>query len=95
MAEETGLSSWVKDIDRKVDELIVKMTEMHTDLKHYNQRADRQCERIEALEGKVDALENENYKHKGELNTLRIFGIIIGLVATVAVPVVMYFIQRT
>ena len=94
MSDDTGLSSWVRDIDGKVDQVVIKLTEVHTDLKHFNQRTDKLCDRMETAEGRIDALENENHKHKGELNTLRIFGIVIGLIATVAVPIVMYLIQR-
>lgn len=54
-------------ISTKVDQLIVKVTEMHTDLKHFSDRADRQCERIENMESKVDDIERRLDKHDGEL----------------------------
>ena len=52
-------------------------------------RVEKQCERIVHLEDRVDQLESENQKVKGELTMLRWLGVAVGVVATVAVPVVM------
>ena len=45
-----GMKDWVKDLDSKVDKLIVMTAEARNDLKHFVDRIDRQCERIEAVE---------------------------------------------
>ena len=71
MADGTGLGEWVKDNDRKLDELIVMVREMNVTLKHVEKRMDTQCSEIEALEQRVDVLESHKQKVDGELTMLR------------------------
>ena len=71
MADGIGLGEWVKDNDRKLDELIVMVREMNVTLKHVEKRMDTQCSEIEALEQRVDVLESHKQKVDGELTMLR------------------------
>ena len=81
--------NWVNGLASKVDELIGMVREINVHLKYGQDRVEKQCERIVHLEDRVDQLESENQKVKGELMMLRWLGVAVGVVATVAVPVVM------
>ena len=81
--------NWVNGLAAKVDELIGMVREINVHLKYSQDRVEKQCERIVHLEDRVDQLESENQKVKGELTMLRWLGVAVGVVATVAVPVVM------
>lgn len=75
----------------KVDELIVMVREINVHLKYGQERVEKQGERIVHLEDRVDQLESENQKVKGELTMLRWFGVVISIVAVAAVPLIMIF----
>lgn len=83
--------TWVNGLAAKVDELIVMVREINVHLKYSQDRLENQCERIVRLEDRVDQLESENQKVKGELTMLRWMGVAMGIIATAAVPIVMVF----
>ena len=75
--------NWVNGLAAKVDELIGMVREINVHLKYGQDRVEKQCERIVHLEDRVDLLESENQKVKGELTMLRWMGVAIGIIATV------------
>ena len=81
--------NWANGLASKVGELIGMVREMNVHLKYSQERQESQCERIVRLEDRVDQLESENQKVKGELTMLRWMGVAIGIIATAAVPIVM------
>ena len=81
--------NWIEGLASKVDELLGMVREINVHLKYSQERQDSQCERIVRMEDRVDVLESENQKVKGELTMLRWLGVAAVVLATVAVPIVM------
>ena len=92
-----GVRAWLTKIELKLDKATDKIAEVSTsvsmlvtEMRHVQKRDDQQCDRIKTLELKVDDLENKEHEHVGERRFIRILVAGVGIIATVAVPIIMY-----
>ena len=87
--KDGGLKQWVREIDRKVNNILEfkHKTEVHLD--YTSKRIDTQCEKLANQDNRLKAVEDEIQKHKGELTMLKWILSGIGVVAAVAVPIIM------
>ena len=87
--KDHGLKQWVREIDRKVDNILEfkHKTEVHLD--YTFKRIDAQSEKMTSQENRLKAVEDEIQKHKGELTMLKWILTGIGVIAAVAVPIIM------
>ena len=87
--KDVGLKQWVREIDKKVDNILEFMHKMEVHLDYTAKRIDTQCEKLAIQDNRLKAVEDEIQKHKGELTMLKWILSGIGVVAAVAVPIVM------
>lgn len=87
--DSSGLKDWVKDIDKKVDDILEFMHKMEIHLDYTSKRIDVQCEKLNNQEVRLKSIEEEIHKHKGELTMLKWVLSAVGLIAAAAVPIIM------
>ena len=87
--KDVGLKQWVREIDKKVDNILEFMHKMEVHLDYTSKRIDTQCEKLANQDNRLKAVEDEIQKHKGELTMLKWILSGIGVIAAVAVPIVM------
>ena len=87
--KDVGLKQWVREIDKKVDNILEFMHKMEVHLDYTSKRIDTQCEKLANQDNRLKAVEDEIQKHKGELTMLKWILSGIGVVAAVAVPIIM------
>ena len=67
----------------KVDQVVGFMHRTSVQLEHGSARFDKQCDRIENIEAKVDNLEAHRDKIAGEVSMIRIIGLVFAVIAAV------------
>ena len=87
--KDVGLKQWVLEIDKKVDNILEFMHKMEVHLDYTSKRIDTQCGKLANQDNRLKAVEDEIQKHKGELTMLKWILSGIGVVAAVAVPIIM------
>ena len=73
----------------KVDNILEFMHKMEVHLDYTSERIDSQLQKLANQDNRLKAVEEEIQKHKGELTMLKWILTGIGVVAAVAVPIVM------
>lgn len=85
------LEKLIETLTEKVDKVVTFMEQTTVHQDYYEDRFNRQCDRINDHEDRIKALEDENNVHRGEIGTVKWMVTTAGVVATVATVVVMLF----
>ena len=87
--KDSGLTRWVRDIDGKVDKVLLQNAEVMQSVKHICRRIDDHHTQIKRHSKDVKKLQKFQSKIKGEVSMFRIMLVALGVFATVGMVIVM------
>ena len=84
--KDVGLKQWVREIDKKVDNILEFMHKMEVHLDYTAKRIDTQCEKLAIQDNRLKAVEDEIQKHKNQTLTLGSCELIHGMLSAAKTP---------